>query len=79
MIAMDPTTSDKPSASITTKPEDFPVIDFSSFKDDPEGTAAEIFNAASRWGFLTLQGHGISQQEIDEMFTLVYIENLTRR
>lgn len=49
----------------------FPVIDFSDFGTHPEQTAKELFDAASRWGFLILKGHGIPQQDIDHMFGLV--------
>ena len=54
-----------------TDQEYFPVIDFSGFELDPAKASAELFEAACRWGFLILKGHGIPQQEVDEMFSLV--------
>jgi hypothetical protein len=70
MATMTETTSDT-TTQIESKLDDFPIIDFSSFENDPERTAAEIFNAASQWGFLVLKGHGIPQNDIDEMFAMV--------
>lgn len=51
--------------------EDFPVIDFSRYETQPDVVATEIFDAASRWGFLVLKGHGIPSKDIDAMFELV--------
>ncbi|KAH8897227.1 Clavaminate synthase-like protein [Thozetella sp. PMI_491] len=52
----------------TLGPDVFPVIDFGNLQSDPEGTAAEIFDAACRWGFLVLRNHGISTEDVQEMF-----------
>ncbi|KAH7020729.1 uncharacterized protein B0I36DRAFT_296115 [Microdochium trichocladiopsis] len=54
----------------TNQDDEFPVIDFGNLARDPEGTAAQIFEAACRWGFLVLKGHGIPKKDVDAMFAL---------
>lgn len=61
----------------STCPEDFPVIDFSEFEQNPAEVSNELFEAACRWGFLILKGHGIPQTDVDEMFALVYTSRPT--
>jgi hypothetical protein len=51
--------------------DSFPVIDYSTFEKDPRGTALRVLDAASRWGFLVLEGHGIPGEELDEMWAMV--------
>ena len=51
--------------------QEFPVIDFSNFEANKKTIAAEIFEAASEWGFLVLKGHGIPSTDIEEMFHTV--------
>jgi hypothetical protein len=51
--------------------DSFPIIDYSTIQDDPRGTALKVFDAASRWGFLVLQGHGIPDEELDAMWAMV--------
>jgi isopenicillin N synthase-like dioxygenase len=53
--------------------EEFPVVDFGSFESNADSVSKEVFQAACRWGFLVLTGHGIPQEDIDEMFALVNI------
>jgi isopenicillin N synthase-like dioxygenase len=53
------------------KAEDFPIVDFSKFDSQPEEVSQEIFEAAGRWGFLVLTGHGIAQEDVDEIFAMV--------
>ncbi|KAF7196093.1 hypothetical protein HII31_02494 [Pseudocercospora fuligena] len=48
--------------------EELPVVDFSSFESDPRNVSAKLLAAAKRWGFLSLTGHGIQRQVIDDMF-----------
>jgi hypothetical protein len=54
----------------TNNHHEFPVIDYGDLARDPQGTAAQIFEAACRWGFLVLKGHGIPKQDVDAMFAL---------
>lgn len=56
---------------MTFTTEEFPVIDFSSFEANKQAVAAEIFEAASKWGFLVLKGHGIPSEDVRNMFTNV--------
>ena len=49
----------------------FPVIDFSGFDTNKQAVAAEIFEAASKWGFLVLKGHGIPSRDVHNMFAQV--------
>lgn len=56
-----------------TRQDGFPIIDYNKFEQDPSRTASEILDAASKWGFLVLEGHGIPQTEIDSMFATVMI------
>ena len=51
--------------------DSFPVIEFANFDKHPEQTARELFDAASRWGFLILKGHGILQEDVNHIFDLV--------
>ena len=51
--------------------EGFPVIDFSTFETNKALVADEIFQAASKWGFLVLKGHGIPSEDIKKMFSTV--------
>jgi isopenicillin N synthase-like dioxygenase len=48
--------------------QEFPIIDFGTVDKDPHRIAAEIFDAAHRWGFLVLKNHGIPQQDVEDMF-----------
>jgi isopenicillin N synthase-like dioxygenase len=50
---------------------DFPIIEFSNFEKNKAAIAAEVFEAASKWGFLVLKGHGIPQEDIKRMFITV--------
>lgn len=50
--------------------DSFPVIDISEFHSNPGGIAAALFDAACRWGFLVLKGHGIPREDVDDMFSL---------
>lgn len=54
-----------------SKEEAFPVIDFSEFDLNPDKVSRELFQAACRWGFLVLTGHGIPQEDVDTMFSMV--------
>ncbi|ORY58181.1 uncharacterized protein BCR38DRAFT_448326 [Pseudomassariella vexata] len=54
----------------STGTNEFPVIDFSRYENDPHSVSSEIFDAASQWGFLVLKGHGIPKEDVDEMFCL---------
>ncbi|RDW70394.1 hypothetical protein BP5796_08791 [Coleophoma crateriformis] len=47
-----------------------PVVDLRLFASDPDRLSGELFDAASKWGFLILTGHGIPLEEIDEVFNL---------
>ncbi|RDW89239.1 hypothetical protein BP6252_01271 [Coleophoma cylindrospora] len=47
-----------------------PVVDLRLFASDPDRLSGELFDAASKWGFLILTGHGIPQEEIDGVFNL---------
>lgn len=49
---------------------EIPTVDFSLFASDNDRLSAELFGAASKWGFLILTGHGIPQDEVDEVFDL---------
>jgi isopenicillin N synthase-like dioxygenase len=51
--------------------DSFLIIDFSGCEKHPQETARALFDAASRWGFLVLTGHGISDADVDHMFSLV--------
>lgn len=64
-------TTVKPDVVMMSEGDTFPVVDFSKFESDPQGTAAEILEAASRWGFLVLKGHGIPKHDVDQMFATV--------
>ncbi len=56
---------------MTVVEDSFPIVDFSNFDAHPEQTSKELYDAACRWGFLILKGHGIAQEDIDHMFELV--------
>jgi isopenicillin N synthase-like dioxygenase len=58
---------------MSTQASDFPIIDFSGFETNKKSVAAEIFEAASKWGFLVLKGHGIPPEDIKKMFSTVCI------
>ncbi|KAH8650593.1 hypothetical protein BGZ60DRAFT_389033 [Tricladium varicosporioides] len=49
---------------------DFPIINFSNFTEDPARVSAELFEAARTWGFLILKNHGIPQEDVDEIFEM---------
>jgi isopenicillin N synthase-like dioxygenase len=51
--------------------EEFPIVDFSKFQTNAIEVSNELFQAACKWGFLVLTGHGIQQKDIDEMFAMV--------
>lgn len=61
----------KPVTAVVAEQHDFPVINFGNFARDPQGTAAEIFEAACRWGFLVLTNHGIPEGDVQQMFATV--------
>jgi isopenicillin N synthase-like dioxygenase len=61
---------------MTDQTSEFPVIDFSSFESNKQAVAAEIFDAASKWGFLVLKGHGIPSEDIKKMFSTVSITHM---
>jgi isopenicillin N synthase-like dioxygenase len=61
---------------MTDQSDDFPVIDFSNFETDTQAISAEIFQAASKWGFLVLKGHGISASDVANLFSLVSLASM---
>lgn len=58
--------------------DDFPIIDFSGFAQDPARVSKDLFDAARTWGFLILKGHGIPVGDVDEMFDMVSISFLVK-
>lgn len=66
------------STTLPTMAADIAVVSFERFlqgdADDKHAVAQEIYDAFSSVGWVYVKDHGIPQERVDEIFTLVWID-----